>query len=106
MYRDELEALANLLAIRELENRELQEKLEAMQEAETGAETARITRLQFDFSGEAYRRLMEILDASGLKTRAELVRDALRLYEWCLKEKRDGWKLRSVNGDIVMEVVL
>jgi len=43
-------------------------------------------RVQFDFSPEALQRLDEIKDKSGAASRAETVRNALRLYEWFMNE--------------------
>lgn len=43
-------------------------------------------RVQFDFSPEALQRLDEIKQKTGATTRAETVRNALRLYEWLVNE--------------------
>jgi metal-responsive CopG/Arc/MetJ family transcriptional regulator len=43
-------------------------------------------RLQFDFSTEALKRLDDIKDKTDASTRAETVREALRLYEWLVNE--------------------
>jgi hypothetical protein len=43
-------------------------------------------RLQFDFSTEALKRLDDIKAKTDASTRAETVRDALRLYEWLVNE--------------------
>lgn len=43
-------------------------------------------RLQFDFSPEALRRLDEMKENTQATTRAEVVRDALRVYEWLVSE--------------------
>ncbi len=43
-------------------------------------------RLQFDFSSEALKRLDEIKEKTEATTRAETVRDALRVYEWLVNE--------------------
>ena len=62
-------------------------------------------RLQLDFSAEALRELDELRQDTGLSTRAELIRQALRLLQWTVAEtqkknstilvERDG-KLREV----------
>ena len=44
------------------------------------------TRVQFDFTPDALQRLDEIKEATGATTRAETIRNALRLYEWFVKE--------------------
>ena len=43
-------------------------------------------RVQFDFSSEALQRLDELKLKVGAATRAETVRNALRLYEWFVNE--------------------
>ena len=43
-------------------------------------------RVQFDFSSEALQRLDNIKQKTGAATRAETVRNALRLYEWFVNE--------------------
>ena len=43
-------------------------------------------RLQFDFSTEALKRLDDIKEKTEASTRAETVRQALRLYEWLVNE--------------------
>lgn len=43
-------------------------------------------RVQFDFSPEALQRLDEIKGKVEATTRAEVVRNALRLYEWLVDE--------------------
>lgn len=61
-------------------------------------------RLQFDFSSEAYSRLQEIREESGAKSNAEVVRAALRLYEWYLQQKREKFKIQLVRDDVIKEV--
>lgn len=56
-------------------------------------------RLQLDFSHEAYERLLMIRELSEARTNAEVVRNALRLYEWFLEQKRKSYKLRLVRED-------
>ena len=46
------------------------------------------TRLQLDFSSEAYRRLQDIRKLSDASSNAEVVRKALQVYEWMLKKTR------------------
>lgn len=43
-------------------------------------------RVQFDFTPEALERLDTIKEQTGAATRAEVVRNALRLYEWFVNE--------------------
>ena len=43
-------------------------------------------RIQFDFTLEALQRLDAIKEQTGATSRAETVRNALRLYEWFVNE--------------------
>lgn len=63
-------------------------------------------RLQLDFSAEAFARLQDIKELSDAKTNAEVVRNALRLYEWFLRQRRDDYQFHLVKGDTVKEVEL
>ncbi len=67
-------------------------------------EAAKRLRLQLDFSPEAHERLMRIRERSDASTNAEVVRNALRLYDWFLEQKVKGGKLQVVDGDLVKEV--
>lgn len=62
-------------------------------------------RLQLDFSPQAFERLQRIKALAEASTNAKLVRDALRLYEWFLDQRRDGWQIQLVKGDVVKGVV-
>jgi len=54
-------------------------------------------RLQFDFSEEGLQQLDKLKDSAGLTTRAELIRQALRLLQWTLTETQDN------NASILLE---
>jgi hypothetical protein len=43
-------------------------------------------RVQLDFSPEALKRLEQLREKVGASTRAEVIRQALRLYEWFIEE--------------------
>ena len=48
-------------------------------------------RLQFDFSEEGLKKQLDTLkDAIGANTRAELIRQALRLLRWTLMETQEN----------------
>jgi metal-responsive CopG/Arc/MetJ family transcriptional regulator len=51
-------------------------------------------RLQFDLTPEALKQLDEIKNKANLNTRAEVVRNALRLYTWCLDKKAEGFQFQ------------
>lgn len=44
------------------------------------------SRLQFDFSEDALRELEQLQEETGLPTRAELIRQSLKLLQWMLNE--------------------
>jgi metal-responsive CopG/Arc/MetJ family transcriptional regulator len=50
-------------------------------------------RIQFDLTAEALQRLDEIKEKAKAGTRAEAVRNALRLYAWYLSKKSEGYQL-------------
>ena len=63
-------------------------------------------RLQLDFSPQEHERLQEIRKKADGKTTAEVVRNALRIYEWYLDAKARGARFRVVEGDVTKEVEL
>jgi hypothetical protein len=63
-------------------------------------------RLQLDFTPEAIARVDQLRELSHSKTNADVVRDALRLYEWFLRQQQENWQIQLVKGDKVREVEL
>lgn len=63
-------------------------------------------RVQLDFSPQAYERLLQIRELAGARTNAEVVRNALRIYEWFLDQKRAKHKLQLVTDNSVKEIEL
>ena len=58
-------------------------------------------RVQLDFSAEAYERLIRIRSRSEAATNAEVVRNALRLYDWFLEQRSRDARFQIVdNGDV------
>jgi hypothetical protein len=58
-------------------------------------------RVQLDFSPEAYERLNRIRTRSDAATNAEVVRNALRLYDWFLEQTSKDARFQIVeNGDV------
>ena len=43
-------------------------------------------RIQFDFSPEALKRLDDLKEKTDAATKAEVVRNALKLYEWFVSQ--------------------
>ena len=56
-------------------------------------------RVQLDFSTESLERLDELKEKIGASTRAEVVRQALRLFEWFVNETEPSSTIRITNGD-------
>ncbi len=63
-------------------------------------------RLQLDFSEKAFNKLNELKDKADVRTNAELVRNALRLYEWFLEQRDEDAKIHVVKGSEAKEVEL
>lgn len=63
-------------------------------------------RVIVEFSPKAYAQLLGIKSLTGSSSNAEVIREAIRLYNWFLQQKHDNFKLQLVKGDIVNEVDL
>ncbi len=50
-------------------------------------------KARFDFGFEATKRLEEIAEKAG-ESRTNTVRNALRLYDWYLDQREQGYKLQ------------
>jgi len=55
-------------------------------------------RLQFDFSSEAVNKLDNMVRATEAASRAEVVRNALRLYDTLILWKREGYQFQIIKG--------
>lgn len=47
------------------------------------------TRLQFDFTEDALSELDELKNATGAPSRAEVIRQSLRLLQWTIEQTQD-----------------
>ena len=47
-------------------------------------------RIQFEFSADALERMERLKEKTQARSYAELIRDALRAYEWMVEEKEAG----------------
>lgn len=79
------------------------EDLEESRTTPAASEPSR-QRVQLDFTPEALERLRQIKEMAEAKTNAEVVRNALRLYEWFLRQKRENYKFQLVKDNMVKEV--
>lgn len=59
-------------------------------------------RVQFDFSEEMLQKLDAIMKKTGVATRAEAVRNALRVYDWFVDTDPDNnIKVIGENNEII-----
>jgi hypothetical protein len=62
------------------------------------------TRVQLDFDDEAYAQLQQLKERSGSRTNAELIRDAMSLYDWVLTKREMGWQFQIERGGEVVRL--
>lgn len=62
-------------------------------------------RLQFEFSADAYGRLARMKDKANVTSFAELVRHALRVYEWLLDQEKESYDLFLIKDGKPEKVV-
>jgi type IV secretory pathway VirD2 relaxase len=62
-------------------------------------------RIQFEFSAEAFERMEKLKDKTHARSYAELIRDALRAFEWMVDEKEAGNEIGAIRGKEVVHVV-
>jgi hypothetical protein len=63
-------------------------------------------RLQIDFTPEAFQHLNVMKDKAGVRSTAEVARNALRLYDWYLEKQQEGYQILIAKGDSVKQVEL
>jgi hypothetical protein len=60
------------------------------------------TRVQLDFDDDSYGQLQRLKERSGSRTNAELIRDAMSLYDWVLSKRELGWHFQIERaGEVV-----
>ena len=62
-------------------------------------------RLQFDFNDEALKEIDALREETGLPTRAELIRHALKFFQWTLNEKKNGSSVLLEKNNKTREVI-
>jgi len=72
----------------------------------THDEAAKSRRLQFEFSPDAYQRLERMKAENDVTSFAELVRDALRVYDWVKHQRREGYDLALIKNGKIKSVEL
>lgn len=64
-------------------------------------------KVQVYFDERALEIINELKEASGSQSMAEVIRDALGLYNWVLKMHNQGYSIGTIqDGDAIQEVVL
>ena len=61
-------------------------------------------RLQFDFSEESLVRLEKLINETEASTKAEVVRNALKLFEFAVNKTKDGYSLKLEKDGEKIEV--
>ena len=61
-------------------------------------------RVQLDFSVQAFEKLQELKQLTDARSNAEVIRSALRLYEWYVKTRRDNYQVQIAKDDQVQVV--
>lgn len=56
-------------------------------------------RVQLDFASEALQRLDLLKEETGASTRAETIRQALRLYDWFIHETTSNSTIQITDQD-------
>jgi hypothetical protein len=72
--------------------------------AATASGEPKTQRVQIEFSPEAANRLREIKQLADATSNADVLRNALRFYDWFLRQQQEGWKLQLRRGDAIREV--
>jgi hypothetical protein len=54
----------------------------------------KVKRLQFDFAEKAVKQLDDMVEMTDASSRAEVVRNALRLYEYIIKGTEEGYDFK------------
>jgi hypothetical protein len=62
-------------------------------------------RIQFEFSADALERMERLKEKTHTRSYAELIRDALRAYEWMVDEKEAGNEVGAIRGKEIVNVV-
>jgi hypothetical protein len=55
-----------------------------------GARNINRLRVQLDFSEDAFNRLEEIQQETGVASKADVIREAIRVYEWLAEQSKTG----------------
>ncbi len=87
------------------QEKEISQKTKNAEDASTEEHTPKETRkrdkerVQFDFAPEALDRIDDMKDRIGATTRAEVIRQALRVLEWFITETEPNDTITISNSD-------
>lgn len=70
------------------------------------SDSGSLTRLCMSFSKLAKSRVAAMRVLTDAKNDVAVIRDALRLYDYVLQQRAEGWSLRLVKDDTAKEIVL
>ena len=56
-------------------------------------------RVQLEFTDDGMKRLTRLREELDARTNAEIVRNALRLYEWYAAQKKESRKIHVISTD-------
>lgn len=56
-------------------------------------------RVQFEFAPDSFERLQRIKDTTGAPTYADVIRNAMRLYEWFITQQHAGYEIGLIKED-------
>lgn len=75
-----------------------------MNDQQTDERRGEAKRIQFEFSPDALERLNKLKEKTDANSYAELVRNALRIYEWVIDQQDEGWEVALAKGDTVKTI--
>ncbi len=63
-------------------------------------------RVQFDFTPEALRRLEDLKEQVEASTKAEVIRNSLKLYEWFVNQVDPSYiiDVKDAKGNLVFRI--
>ena len=76
-----------------------------MADTQTEERRSDTKRIQFEFPQEAVDRLNRMRDQTGATSYAEVVRNALRMYEWFLDQQADNYDIGLVRDDKLVKTI-
>ena len=82
----------------------MEEKIDQNDQANRQADRKNV-RVQLDFDPDAYEEVVDLKFALRLKTKADVIRYALRVLRWTVEQNNEGNKILVDAGDRQREVV-